>query len=407
MEKRWFVLLAAGIILCQTSYINLWSIFQKPLLAFIPGSTVSDIVLVYSLILIFIGVTAPFGGKLMDRFGPRVVVTAGCVMWTLAWYLASFATEMWQLYLTIGVGVGVADGLVYANCVVNTVKWFPDKKGLAGGIIVAFASLGPFIWKPIAMSYFDPAAPTSFYAFSAVIFMVTMVLLAPFVSAPPAGYRPKGWTPPVEKKTGSAREAGPREMVKDPAFYAVFPTFSLAIGSGAVMVGHSAAIAVNQLGMTAADAASTVTVFAFFNMAGRLIWGYLSDRFGRYTCQAAIFAIYCIGAFLLMNASTMFLFMAGCASFAVCWGGSYAVYPAMTSELWGTKNLGVNYGILYLLGPATGSFIFPRIAAKAYEATGSYAMAYYSIIAIAILSFAAMIWLQKRSGTVRNEKISL
>ncbi|GAJ62754.1 MFS transporter, partial [Edwardsiella piscicida] len=183
--QRWLILLASGVILCQVSYINIWSLFQQPLLAYIPGATISQIVLVYSLLLIFIGLTAPFAGRMMDRFGPRIVISAGCALWALAWYLASFATQMWHLYLTAGILAGIADGFIYTNCVVNVVRWFPDKKGLAGGAIVAFASLGPFLWKPIAMAYFDPSHPTAFYALSALIFLLTMVLLALFLSAPP------------------------------------------------------------------------------------------------------------------------------------------------------------------------------------------------------------------------------
>ncbi|WFO13328.1 MFS transporter [Edwardsiella ictaluri] len=190
--QRWLILLASGVILCQVSYINIWSLFQQPLLAYIPGATISQVVLVYSLLLIFIGLTAPFAGRMMDRFGPRIVIGAGCALWALAWYLASFATQMWHLYLTAGILAGIADGFIYTNCVVNVVRWFPDKKGLAGGTIVAFASLGPFLWKPIAMAYFDPSHPTAFYALSALIFLLTMVLLALFLSAPPVGYQPSG-----------------------------------------------------------------------------------------------------------------------------------------------------------------------------------------------------------------------
>ncbi|QPR29504.1 OFA family MFS transporter [Edwardsiella hoshinae] len=405
--QRWFILLASGVILCQVSYINIWSLFQQPLLAYIPGSTISQVVLVYSLLLIFIGLTAPFAGRMMDKFGPRIVISGGCAAWALAWYLASFSSQMWHLYLTAGILAGIADGFIYTNCVVNVVRWFPDKKGLAGGVIVAFASLGPFIWKPIAMAYFDPSHPTAFYALSALIFLLTMVLLALFLSAPPTDYQPassrqgNGAPPSAPLNTPSI---SPKGMVRDPAFYVVFPTFSLAVGSGAVMVGHSVAIAVNQLGLDLADAASTVTVFALFNLAGRLLWGALSDRFGRFICQAAIFALYCLGALALMRADTYLLFMAGCATFALCWGGSYAIYPAMISELWGSQHLGVNYGILYLLGPASGSLIFPRIAAQAYEQSGSYAQAYYAIIVIALISLVGMLWLQRQYKRTRLHK---
>lgn len=394
--KRWIILLISGVILCQVSYINIWSIFQQPLLAAIPDATISRIVLVYSLLLIFIGLTAPFAGKLMDRFGPRIVVSAGCTLWALSWYLASFASQMWHLYLTAGVMAGIADGFIYTNCVVNVVRWFPDRKGLAGGLIVSFASVGPFIWKPIAMTYLDPLNPTAFYALSALIFMVTMVFLALFLVPPPADWQTIRMAQETTSKAPIARyEASPKAMLRDPGFWLIFPTFSLAVGSGAVMVGHSAAIAVNQLAMSMSEAASTVTIFAFFNLAGRLIWGWLSDRFGRYLCQAGIFALYAPGAFALAQADTMPLFISGCATFALCWGGSYAIYPAMIAERWGNKHLGVNYGIIYLLGPASGSLIFPLIAAQAYERSGSYGLAWYAIIITALLSITGMFWLKK------------
>lgn len=155
---------------------------QKPLLALFPGSTPSEVVLVYSLTLAAMGLTSPFAGRAMDKFGPRIVLIFGCIMWCVGVFLTSFATELWHIYVTYCLLIGVGDGLLYTNCVVNAVKWFPDRKALAAGIIATFGALGPMVWVPIALNLMDGASSVlDIYQGFAVIFVFSMLLLAFFV----------------------------------------------------------------------------------------------------------------------------------------------------------------------------------------------------------------------------------
>lgn len=195
--KRWLILLFAGIIVAGTAFLNIWSIMQKPLLALFPGSTPSEVVVVYSLTLGMMGLTAPFAGRAMDKFGPRIVLIVGCVMWCVGVYLTAFATELWHIYVTYCLLIGVGDGLLYTNCVVNTVKWFPDRKALAAGVIATFGALGPMVWAPLAMHFMDGAENVlSIYTNFGIIFVFTMLLLAFFVVPPRKATDPPDGIPP-------------------------------------------------------------------------------------------------------------------------------------------------------------------------------------------------------------------
>lgn len=402
--KRWIILLFAGCIVGGTAFLNIWSIMQKPLLAHFPGSTPSDIVLVYSLTLLVMGLTAPFAGRLMDKFGPRVILIAGCAMWAGGCYLTSCTTELWQIYITYCLIMGIGDGLLYTNCVVNTVKWFPDKKAFASGVIVTFGALGPMVWTPLAMDFMAKAANVmDIFSTFGIIFIFCMLLLSFFVVPPAPGYAPAGWNPARQAGGVASRvpDKGPLGMVSDPAFYAVVLTFMFGVGTGGMMVGHSAAIGVNQIGMTPAVAASTVTVFALCNAAGRIILGWCSDRFGRFVTQGCIFIVYILGANVLNIAATTPVFMLGCGFIAFGWGGTWAAYPAIVSDLWGSKNLGANYGIVFI-GASIGGYVYPKIAAMAVESTGTYTLAYFAAMGFAAVGVLAIWWLSRQAQARRQ-----
>lgn len=399
--KRWLILLFAGIIVGGTAFLNIWSIMQKPLLAHFPGTTPSDVVLVYSLTLMVMGLTAPFAGRLMDKFGPRLVLLVGCAMWAGGCYLTAYTTALWQVYITYCVIMGIGDGLLYTNCVVNTVKWFPDRKALASGVIVTFGALGPMLWGPLALRLMDGATNVmDIFSTFGIIFVFCMLLLAIFVTPPPDGYKPEGWDPSQSKNELGKLTVPDRslsDMIRDPAFYGVVLTFMFGVGTGGMMVGHSAAIGVNQIGMTAAVAASTVSVFALCNAAGRIVLGYCSDNFGRFRVQGAIFCVYILGANVLNMATTTPMFMLGCGFIAFGWGGTWAAYPAIVSEFWGQKNLGANYGLVFI-GASIGGYVYPKIAAVAVESTGNYTLAYICAMAFAAVGVGVIYWLSSVSS---------
>lgn len=400
--KRWFILLCAGLLVAATAFLNIWSIFQKPIMALFPGSTPSQIVLVYSLTLFMMAVVSPFGGRLMDKFGPRNILVLGCVLWAGGCYLNSMVTEVWQFYITYCLVMGIGDALIYTNCVVNTVRWFPDRKALASGIIVTFGALGPMAWTPMALRFLGDNANLANVFTSFGIFFAAFIVLALFVAPPPAGYRPAGWTPAGKTNDSAARDVrdirdvGPRAMFRDPAFYAVVLTFMCGTGTGGMLVGHSAAIGINQIGMTAALAAQSVTIFALCNAAGRIILGYCSDHFGRYVTQGSIFVVYMLGAGVLYLASSPAMFFLGCGIIALGWGGTWASYPAITSEFWGTKNLGMNYGLVFI-GASIGGFVYPKIAAHAVETTGTYTLAYLCAAAFALAGVLIIMWMSREA----------
>ncbi len=407
--KRWLILLFAGVIVAGTAFLNIWSIMQKPLLALFPGSTPSEVVLVYSLTLAAMGLTSPFAGRAMDKFGPRIVLIFGCIMWCVGVFLTSFATELWHIYVTYCLLIGVGDGLLYTNCVVNAVKWFPDRKALAAGIIATFGALGPMVWVPIALNLMDGASSVlDIYQGFAVIFVFSMLLLAFFVVPPAPGYKPEGWDPSKAASKGKGiilSHKGISGIVKDPVFYAVVLTFMCGTGTGGMMVGHSAAIGINQIGMTPAVAASTVTVFALCNAAGRIVFGWCSDNFGRFITQGCVFLIYIIGANVLNIATTTPMFMIGCGLIACGWGGTWASYPAITSEFWGPENLGANYGLVFI-GASIGGFVYPKIAGYAVETTGHYTLAYICAMAFAAAGIVIVYWMstmyKKRAALLKN-----
>lgn len=376
LKNRWYILFCAAIVIGSTSGVNIWSIFRNPLIQEI-GATPSSAALPYSVFLIVLGLTSPFGGKLMDKIGAKKVLALGVTLWSLGWFMSGFATSVPMLVFTFGLLAGIGDGFIYTNIVVNALKWFPDRKGFVSGLIVGAAGLGPLIFAPLGYYIISQFNVMMAFKVMGVIFFVLMMIFALQVTSPALGYKPEGWNPPEIDPVQKTKmvEKSPKELIRDPLFYFLWIAFAFGTAAGAMMVAHASAIAQVQTGITAAAATAIVSIFSIFNSGGRLFWGTLSDRIGRYYTMMAVYTVAAVAVLSLTRVSTTGSFTACVAVIATCWGGTLAIFPTITTELWGAKNSGVNYGLMFL-GYSMGGFLGPRVAGQSVEMTGSYNVAY-------------------------------
>jgi OFA family oxalate/formate antiporter-like MFS transporter len=227
-----------------------------------------------------------------------------------------------------------------------------------------------------------------------VIFLVCVVAGAQLLKNPPAGYVPAGWTPPQAKAASPAAvkaDLTPTEMIRTPSFWLLWLTYFIACTGGLQIIMKASPIwqSVSVEGLTppipavdfsaiAAAGAMAVSIIAIFNSAGRILWGIVSDKIGRKTTLLAIFAL-CGAALLALDFLTGYpLFLAGVSVIGLCFGGFLALYPALTADYFGTKHIGVNYGIMFtaygaggIVGPYLAAALMRVIGEVAYEAKGA------------------------------------
>jgi MFS transporter, OFA family, oxalate/formate antiporter len=361
MMSRWVPVIACVVIqLCLgTAYI--WSVFQSGIAAKLFHGDNASAALTFSLLLGVLTAGSTVGGRLQDRIGPRPVIMWGGIVLGVGFFLASFATSSapWVLWLTYGVIGGFGMGMIYSTLIACCQKWFPDKRGFITGIIVSALGFGGVIFTPIARMLIKSVGELQTFAWLGVIFVVVCVGCSFLVRNPPAGWVPAGWTPKASKHKIIAQDFSPMQMLRTPQFYLTTCTLLLACMAGLMMIGFASPIAVAK-GLSIEAAAGGVMVISIFNSFGRLFWGWVSDRLGR-RLTVMILLVATAGIILLVNWVSGYMILALIAVVGFSYGGFLGVFPAITADFWGSKNMGVNYGII-LLGFGIGAIASSYIA---------------------------------------------
>ncbi len=376
LRSRWLVVIGALIIQVCLGAIYSWSVFVSPLKdAFSYSTTQTQII--FSLALATFALVMIFAGKLQDKVGPRIVATSGGIVLGSGYLLASITDGSFPLIaLTVGIIGGTGIGLSYVCPIAACVKWFPDKRGMVTGLAVAGFGAGAWIFAKIAASFIETYGLLTSFMYLGVIFMVAVVVGAQLLKNPPSGWKPSGWNPPEPtSKTSSVDDFEWRDMVKLKQFWMLWIMFVFGAAAGLLVIGILKPYGVHS-GLSAAAAANAVGVLALFNGAGRIIWGTVSDKIGRKNAITLMFLLQGVMmlALIEMGSTEMTL------SIAAAWvgfnfGGNLALFPSTTADFFGTKNVGINYGLMFTAYGVAG-IAGPILAGSVFDITGSYVWAF-------------------------------
>ncbi len=377
--NRWLVVVGAILVQLCLGAIYIWSVFRKPLQQAIEegglGLTASQATLPFSIVLIFFATSTIIGGRWQDKVGPRIVATTGGVILGIGMLIAAFLHTFFWLVVGYGIILGIGIGFTYVCPISTGVKWFPDKRGLIVGLSVAGFGAGAFIVAPIAQQLIDSVGIFKTFAILGIVFSCIIVLSSQLLRNPPEGWTPKGWTPP-EKTLVTGQEFGPMKMLSSPQFYLIWIIYFFGCTTGLIVIGHTSPIGQKLACLTPKVAAYAVSILAIFNALGRIFWGKISDTLGRLK-TIFLMLLLCGIAILLYNTIGKFpaYYWLGVCIVGLCFGGYLSVFPAIIADFYGTKNIGINYGLVLMAYGVAGLF-GPWFAAKMLEATGSYSIAF-------------------------------
>ncbi len=373
-KNRWIILMAGVICNLCIGAVYAWSVFQKPLVAQ-TGWTAGDTSWAFSLTLVMMPIAMTFAGKIADQRGPRLAVLIGGLMFGIGVFLSGYAKSLMTLYLFHGVIGGLGVGTVYGCAMTNTVKWFPDKKGMASGLIAAGLGSGAIVFAPLANYLIMTYDVQMAFKILGIVYLIAIVAASFFVTSPPQGYKPVGWTPPVKSSGVGTADKNWKEMMKDPMFYVLCVMYVMGAVSGLMIIAHASPIGQDSVGLGASTAALVVSILALANTLGRAFWGWMSDVIGRYNSLFCIFSVFAIAMFLISSVHSFLPFVILVCAIGLGYGGLLGIYPTINADMWGLKNMGQNYGIMFFAF-AIAAMIGPRLAAGVKQANGNYSMAF-------------------------------
>ncbi len=392
-KRRWLVLVSSCLINLCIGALYAWSVFSAPMAEYLSNLngvslTAADLAIVFS-----IGngdgfITLIAGGFINQKLGPRWVIFAGGVLFGLGFIVCGCATSVAMLILGYGILSGLAMGLAYGCTISNSVKFFPDKAGLIGGIATASYGISSVIIPPIANAMIDAVGVCRSFMILGVVVVVVVGVFAQLIIKCPDDFVPDGWTPPAasSKKTAVVEDKDWRGMLATPIFYIMIVMLCFGAIFGMMSISQASNVAQSMLGMTAAAAAIVVSVLALFNTFGRILAGYISDRIGCINTLTAVFvlAIMALGMLYISGSGVLVLFYIGICLIGVCFGAFMGVYPSFTAGRFGSKNSSVNYGIMFI-GFSVAGIVGPMIMSNVFNSTGSYRSAFLIAIVLAAL----------------------
>lgn len=375
--NRWLIAAMGTVLMLCLGTVYSWSFFQDLLVRSYGaefGWSNSQVAWIFSLAIFFLGVTAAWGGRQLSRFGPRRMAMLGAVLFAGGYALSAMALSLRSLALLyVGYGVigGIGLGLGYVTPVATVARWFPERKGLATGMVIMGFGLGALfmskVLAPLFISLTGGAGLSAVFLLLAGVFLVLGTGSAAFMVNPPAA------------KTGAAARTSPErtgpagagKAVVSGRFALLWLVFFCNITAGISIISFQSPLLQGLLGkadpgLTAAAlagaGATLIAVSSLFNGAGRFFWGAVSDRIGRAQTFRIMLGSQIAAFFLLAVIGSPWLFAVLACWVLLCYGGGFGTMPSFIGDVFGPGLMAAVYGAV-LTAWSAGGIVGPQIVA--------------------------------------------
>jgi len=360
-------------------------------------ATRGDVSLIFAITGFLYFVLGAGSGPLADRIGPQRVILAGILLIAVGLVLGAAAQELWQVYATYSLCVGVGVGLAYVPAVGAVQRWFVRRRGMASGMAVAGIGAGTLALPLLAAGSIDLWGWRVTYLILAAIVLVIGVPAALGVEHSPdrRGLRPDGDAPlPAGAPAAPAGHSIRQAIASKPFLLLYLASLSTSLGIF-IPFAHLAPYARDE-GFSDGFAALLVGLIGVGSTAGRLVLGSSADRIGRRTSLAATFFAMGLSLFAWLGATEAWSLCLFALFFGAAYGGFVALVPALTADYFGGKNMGGILGILYTAA-GVGALFGPVLAGAVYDARESYTLPILIGVAMNGVAAACILFLPKPS----------
>jgi MFS transporter, OFA family, oxalate/formate antiporter len=391
-QGRWKCMVAAMVLAVFAGIGYTWSVFQTPLMESF-GWSLKVISLTFTIQILTSTVAPVFLGKYQKTLGIGNYLRIGIVIYVLGLTATMFTNSIGYLYIVYGIIVGTGIAMLYPCLMAYSGRLFPDKTGMAAGLLACAYGSGALFWAPIASSLMQKFGVLKVFGILAVLFAVVMIPVSFFIKTVPEDFRPQ----PAKSKKSNTNTASTvdytwKEMLKSHKYYILVIALTLGATSGLMITGHASSMLQEVLSFSAKQAAVFVGLISVFNALGRLTSGAVSDYFGRYNVMLFLFAVVG-GAMVLLTQSTGIIFVIALLAIISCYGGFTSMFSPVCADNFGLKNLAVNYSFLYVAYGLAG-VIGPQVAAATKTASGGYNLAFMMVAVMSVVGFLLILFLK-------------
>jgi MFS transporter, OFA family, oxalate/formate antiporter len=385
-STRWIQLVLGLIAMMSISSPQyVWTLFTKPFQDSL-GMPLSAVQVTLTILIVLQTWLSPAQGYLVDKFGPRLLIACGCVLSGAGWVASAHISSLTGLYLTYGLFCGVGTGIVYIGIIGLMVRWFPDRRGFATGMVAAGYGFGA-----IATTFpIDSMLKSVGHQHTLVVFGIGMGIIgaiAALLMRPPTSSD----VLPPPAVMASKKSVAPQDMIKTKVFWLMFLMMSMMSTGGLMVILNFAAFSrsfgvANVMVWGLAALPLALTVDRITNGLTRPFFGWVSDRIGRENTMAIAFlfeAVAVLGLVLVRDNAMLFVILSAVVFFG--WGEIFSLFPSTLTDTFGTKNATTNYGFLYM-AQGVGSVLGGPLAALLFEKTGSWLPVFGIIIAMDTLT---------------------
>lgn len=408
-SSAWSVAISGLIINLCLGVLYAWSVFSKALQD--DGLSVTATSIPYSIAIAVFALFMVPAGIMLDKFGPRIVLTISGILMGLGMIIAGIFLNLIGLIIGFGIIAGAAMGFGYAAPTPTATRWFkPHMRGTITGIVVSGYGLAPVYVSPLSKWLISTFGIANAFIYLGVFFTILILLSSLVMRLPPKDWKVIGGDPPNpkedpsrEKKAVTANAAtekkdySPGEMMKTKQFWSLWFMYAFSASAGLIIIGHVATIVFIQGALQTGFL--FVALLAVGNAAGRLISGAISDKLGRTTTMILVFALQAINMFAFVSYTSGVTLTIGSIVTGATYGALLALFPATTWDWFGLKNAGTNYGLIFTAW-GFGGLIGPTIAGRIIDTTGEYNLVYiFSAILLIIAAAMALFTKEPKSKT--------
>ena len=402
---RWVVLWSAIGVSVVLGILYVWSVISKGLQDELHWTN-TQASLPYTVFTVCMALGFFTSGRVQDKYGPRICVAACAILMGAGLVFSGIFTTPWLVVVGFGVICGAGVGTGNAASLAPSLKWFPSsKKGMVSGAVLAGIGFSAVIYSPVSNFMLGAVGVSNSFLIFGVVSFAAMFLLSFNMYDPPQGYdKEKGMVitgtgadadGTRERDRPAARaenDVSTKDMLKTRNFYLIFATFAISSASGLMIIAHAAKIAQVQVGWEGGFL--LVIVLNLFNTFGRFLGGAISDKIGRTNTFKIILVIQALNMLMFGFYASVPQIALGILIQGLSYGSIFAVMPALTSDLYGLKSFGANYGTIFLAW-GIGGIIGPMTGARVYDTTGAYNTAYLIACALSIIALVLVFLLRK------------